>query len=124
MSLNKRQNIIKYCAITSAAALILIAVNTILIAQKSIKNTNNVNIELKNLSSNLESLKNEIKNISIDLVPSKKQSQRWNKCFNNAWLWFNKKNGRNLEELDKAKKESLAVTVCNRAVYEPTPKWN
>ena len=46
--------------------------NTILIAQKSTKNANNLNIELKNLSSNLESLKNEIKNISIDLVPSKK----------------------------------------------------
>ena len=95
--------------------------NTILIEQKSTKNTNNLNIELKNLSSNLESLKNEIKNISINLVPSKKQSQRWNKCFDNTSLWFNKK-GENLSELDKATKESLAVAVCNGAVYEPTPK--
>ena len=91
MSNNKRQNIIKYCVITSAAALVLIAVITILIAQKSTKNANTLNIELKNLSSNLESLKNEIKNISIDLVPSKKQSQRWNKYFNKTSLWFNKK---------------------------------
>ena len=37
MSLNKGQNIIKYCVITSTAALVLIAVNTILIAQKSTK---------------------------------------------------------------------------------------
>ncbi len=121
MSPNKAQNIIKYCVITSAAALILIAVNTFLISQKSTKNADTLNIELKNLSSNLESLKNEIKNISIDLIPSKKQSQRWNKCFKNTSLWFNKK-GKNLAELDKATKESLTVAVCNGAVYEPTPK--
>ena len=121
MSLNKGQNIIKYWVITSATAFVLIAVNTNLIAQKSTKNTNALNIELKNLSSNLDSLKNEIKNMSIDLIPSKKQSQRWNKCFNNTTLWFNK-NGGNFEELDKATKESLAVAVCNGAVYEPAPK--
>ena len=121
MSLNKGQNIIKYCVKTSAAALVLIAVNTILIAKKSTKNANTLNIELKKLSSNLESLKNEIKNISIDLIPTKKQSQKWNKCFNNTSLWFNKKE-KNLVELDKATKESLAVAVCNGAVYEPTPK--
>ena len=121
MSLNKVQNLIKYCIIISATALVLIAVNTILIEQKSTKNANKLNIELKNLSSNLESLKIEIKKISIDLIPSKKQSQRWNKCFNNTSLWFNKK-GKNLAELDKATKESLAVAVCNGAVYEPTPK--
>ena len=62
-----------------------------------------------------------MKNISIDLVPSKKQSQRWNKCFNNTSLWFNKKGG-DITGLDKATKESLAVAVCNGAVYEPTPK--
>ena len=51
----------------------------------------------------------------------KKQSKRWNKCFDNTSLWFNKK-GKNLSELDKETKESLAVAVCNGAVYEPTPK--
>ena len=121
MSLNKGQNIIKYCVITSAAALVLIAVHIILIAEKSNKDANTLNMELKNLSSNLESLKNEIKNISINLVPSKKQSQRWNNCFKNTALWFNK-NWNNPAELDKATKESLAVAVCNGAVYEPTPK--
>ena len=121
MSLNKGHNIIKYCVITSAAALVLIAMNTIIISQKSTKNAENIKLEFQNLSSNLESLKKEIKNISIELVPSKKQSQRWNQCFKNTAFWINKK-GRNLEGLDKETKESLAVAVCNGAVYEPTPK--
>ena len=121
MSLNKGQNIIKYCVITSAAALVLIAVNTIIISQKSTKNAETFNIGIKTFSSNLESIKQEIKNISIELVPSKKQSQRWNKCFKNAALWFNKKE-ENLVELDKEKKESLVVSVCNGTIYEPTPK--
>ena len=95
--------------------------NTILISQKSTKNADSYKIELKNLSSNLETLKNEIKNISINLIPAKKQSQSWNKCFKNTVLWFNKKGG-NIAGLDKATKESLAVAVCNGAVYEPTPK--
>ena len=86
MSLNKEQNIIKYFVITSATPIVLVAVNTISIPQKSTKNANNINIELKNLSSNLQSLKNEIKNIWIDLIPPKKQSQRWNECFNNTSL--------------------------------------
>ncbi len=38
MSLNKEQNIIKYCLISSAAGLVLIAVNTIIISQKSTRN--------------------------------------------------------------------------------------
>ena len=47
MSLNKGQNIIKYCVITSTTALVLIAVNTILISQKSTKNTDSLKMELK-----------------------------------------------------------------------------
>ena len=95
--------------------------DTILISQKLTKNANNLNIEFKNLSSNLDSLKKEINNVSIDLVPSKKQTQRWNKCFKNIVLWFNKK-GKNLWSLDKETKESLTVPVCNVAVNVPTPK--
>ena len=121
MSLNKGQNIIKYCVKTSAAALVLIAVNTILISQKSTKNADNLQIEIKTITNNLDFLKKEIKNISIDLVPSKRQSQKWNKCFTNTARWINKKE-KNLAELDKATKDSLAVAVCNGAVYEPTPK--
>ena len=75
----------------------------------------------KTLSSNLESIKQEINNISIKLVPSKKQSQRWNKCFKNTALWFNKK-GRNLVGLDKETKEYLVAALCNGTIYEPTPK--
>ena len=48
MSLNQGKNIIKYCVITSAAALVLIAVNTIIISQKSTKNAENFKIEIKN----------------------------------------------------------------------------
>ena len=121
MSLNKGQNIIKYCVIISTAALVFIAMNTIFIAKKSTKNVNNINIKLKNLSSNLDSLKKEINNVSIDLVPSKKQTQRWNKCFKNIVLWFNKK-GKNLWSFYKETKESLTVPVRNVAVYEATPK--
>ena len=90
-------------------------------SQKSTKNAEIFKIEIKNLSSNLQSLKKNIKNVSIDLVPSKNQSQRWNKCFNNISLWFNKK-GKDLAELDKAIKESLAVAEFNVSVYEPTLK--
>ena len=122
MPLLKGPNIIKYCVITSAAALVLIAVNTILISQKSTRNADSFKIELKNFSSNIENLKNEIRNISINLVPAKKQSQSWNKCFKNTLLWFNKKGRGDFAELDKATKESLAVAICNGAVYEPTPK--
>ena len=103
ISLNNGPNIIKYCVITSAACFVLIVVNTFLISQKSTKNIDSFKMDIKELTRNLESLKNEIKNISIDLIPSKKQSQRWNKCFRNTSLWFNKK-WKNLAELDKATK--------------------
>ena len=72
MSPHKGPNIIKYFVITSTAALVLIAVNTISISQKSTKNADTLSIEIKNISSNLESLKKEIKNISIDIVPLKR----------------------------------------------------
>ena len=53
--------------------------------------------------------KNEIQNISIDLVPSKNNLQGGINILNTS-LWFNKKE-KNLVELDKATKESLAVAV-------------
>mgnify|MGYP001333468018 CR=1 FL=1 len=121
MSPNKGPNIIKYCAISSTAVLVLIAVNTILISQKSSKNTDNLKMEITNVIVNLESLKKEIKNLSINLIPAKRQSQMWNKCFNNTSLWIKTKE-KNLAGLDEGTKESLAVAVCNGAVYEPTPK--
>ena len=60
MSPHKGPNIIKYCLVTSTAALVLIAINTILITQKT--------------SRNLESIKVEIKNISDNLIPTKIES--------------------------------------------------
>ena len=60
MSPHTGPNIIKYCVITSTATLVLIAANTIFITQKSIKDTDILRIELKNISSNLEFLKKEI----------------------------------------------------------------
>ena len=58
MSLDLVQNIIKYCVITSVAALMLIAVNTIIILQKSTNNAEIFKVEIKNSSSSFESLKN------------------------------------------------------------------
>ena len=61
MSLNKGQNIIKYCLITSAAALVLIAVNTIIISQKSTRNAEIFKIEIKNFQAILSLLKKILK---------------------------------------------------------------
>ena len=121
MSPQKGQNIIKYCVITSTTALILIAVNTILITQKSSKNSDSIKMEIKNISSNIDSLKKDIRDISIDLGPTKSQSQKWNKCFRNITRLINEKE-KDLVLRDKAAKESVAVAVCNGAVYEPKPK--
>ena len=121
MSSHKGPNVIKYCVFTSTAALVLIAVNTILTSQKSYKNSDTMKIEIKNISSNIKSLKKNIENISNDLVPAKIQSQNWNKCFRNTTRWINE-NKKDLMVLDIAAKESIAVAICNGAVYEPKPK--
>lgn len=121
MSPHKGPNIIKYCVITSTATLLLIAVNTILISQKSSKNIESIKTEIKSISTLMNFLKKDINDIKIDLVPIKKQSQRWNNCFKNTARWINKKE-KNLANLDEAAKESIAVAVCSGAVYEPTPK--
>ena len=120
MSSNKAPNIIKYSVLTSTAALLLIAVNTILISQKSSRNADYIKMEIKNISNNLDFLKMEIKDITIDLVPLKRQSQRWNKCFKNTVLWINEKE-KNQKGWDISAKESVPVAICNGAVYEPTP---
>ena len=78
MSLNKSPKIIKYCVISSTAALFLIL---------------------------------------ITLIPIAKKSNQWNVCLNNTVKWINQ-NEKNLEEWDKPSKTSLAVAVCNGAVYE------
>ena len=82
MSPHKSPNIIKYCVITSTAAIVLIA---------------------------------------ISLIPISRKSAYWNLCLNQTVRWINEKE-KDLKGWDKQAKESLAVAVCNGAVYEPAFK--
>jgi len=82
MSPHKGPNIIKYCVITSTAAIVL---------------------------------------IMISIIPISKRSFYWNRCFHQTIRWINEKEN-NLDGWDKTAKQSLAVGVCNGAVYEPSLK--
>ncbi len=84
MSSFKTSNIIKYCIISSSAALILIA---------------------------------------ISLIPVSRKATYWNRCLDKTVRWFNE-NESDLKGWDKISKESIAVAVCNGAVYEPKVKIN
>ena len=79
MTPNKSPNIIKFCVITSTAAIVLIA---------------------------------------ISLIPVSRKAAYWNRCLDKTVRWFNEKEN-DLNDWDKASKESIAVAVCNGAVYEP-----
>ena len=51
------------------------------------------------------------------------KSLYWNQCLKKTYQWLDKfEDG--LKDWDKASKESIAVAVCNGAVYEPTLKAN
>ena len=56
--------------------------------------------------------------IFISLIPISKQALYWNKCLKKTYHWIDK-NEMELKNLDKISKESIAVAVCNGAVYEP-----
>ena len=56
--------------------------------------------------------------IFISLIPVSKKAFNWNKCFKKTFKWIDK-NEMELKNWDKASKESIAVAVCNGAVYEP-----
>ena len=84
MSPNKGPKIIKYCVITSTAALVL---------------------------------------IFISLIPISRKALYWNKCFKKTFQWIDK-NEMELKNWDRASKESIAVAVCNGAVYETEIKTN
>ena len=58
--------------------------------------------------------------IAIELVPLSRQAAYWNRCFDNTIKWIDEKD--NLKGWDQDAKESLAVGVCNGAVYEPKLK--
>ena len=79
MSTKKNSNPIKYCLITSTAAIVFIA---------------------------------------ISLIPISRKAAYWNRCLDNTVRWFSEKEN-DLKNWDKSSKESIAVAVCNGAVYEP-----
>ena len=56
--------------------------------------------------------------IFISLIPVSKKAFNWNQCFKKTFQWIDK-NELELKNWDKASKESIAVAVCNGAVYEP-----
>jgi len=59
--------------------------------------------------------------IVISLYPVSKQARYWNRCVNQTISWINEKE-KDLSGWDKTAKQSLAVGVCNGAVYEPRLK--
>ena len=61
--------------------------------------------------------------IFISLIPVSKKAFYWNQCFKKTYQWIEKKE-MGLKNWDKASKKSIAVAICNGAVYEPKPKSN
>ena len=59
--------------------------------------------------------------IFISLIPISKKAYFFNKCFKKTFKWIDKYDTE-LKNWDKASKESIAVAVCNGAVYEPELK--
>ena len=59
--------------------------------------------------------------IMISLIPISKRAMYWNRCFNQTISWINEKE-KDLSGWDLSAKQSLAVGVCNGAVYEPRLK--
>ena len=59
--------------------------------------------------------------IFISLIPVSKKAFYWNQCFKKTYQWIDKKETE-IKNWDKASKESIAVAVCNGAVYEPKPQ--
>ena len=59
--------------------------------------------------------------ITISIFPLSKKAYRWNNCFENTLNWISEKE-ESLAEWDLSAKQSLAVGVCNGAVYEPSLK--
>ena len=56
--------------------------------------------------------------IAISLIPISRKAAYWNRCLDKTVSWINE-NEKDLKTWDKEAKESLAVAVCNGAVYEP-----
>ena len=56
--------------------------------------------------------------ITIFLIPVSRKASYWNRCLDKTVSWINE-NEIDLKGWDKEAKESLAVAVCNGAVFEP-----
>tara|TARA_B100001769_G_C21766458_1_gene419054 strand:- start:157 stop:411 length:255 start_codon:yes stop_codon:yes gene_type:complete len=56
--------------------------------------------------------------IAISLIPISRKAAYWNRCFDKTLSWIDL-NEKDLKGWDSEAKESLAVAVCNGAVYEP-----
>ncbi len=54
--------------------------------------------------------------IAIELIPVSRQAAYWNRCLDNSLMWANESS--DLINWSKKAKESLAVGLCNGAVYE------
>ena len=59
--------------------------------------------------------------IFFSLIPVSKKAIYWNQCFKKTFQWIDE-NEMELKNWDKASKGSIAVAVCNGAVYEPELK--
>tara|TARA_Y100001968_G_scaffold246566_1_gene230833 strand:+ start:447 stop:686 length:240 start_codon:yes stop_codon:yes gene_type:complete len=58
--------------------------------------------------------------IAIELIPVSRKAAYWNRCLDSTVSWINE--SADLDKWKKEAKESLAVGVCNGAVYEPKLK--
>ena len=56
--------------------------------------------------------------IAITLIPVSRKAAYWNRCLDKTVSWFNEKEN-DLKGWDKVSKESIAVAICNGAVYKP-----
>ena len=54
--------------------------------------------------------------IAIELVPVSRQAAYWNRCLESTRTWINE--ATDLNGWSEKAKDSLAVGVCNGAVYE------
>ena len=60
--------------------------------------------------------------IAIELAPVSRQAAYWNRCLHSTLGWINEVLGS--QGWDNKAKESLAVGVCNGAVYESKLRIN
>ncbi len=58
--------------------------------------------------------------IALELVPVSRQATYWNRCLDSTLVWINEAS--DLNSWSAKAKNSLAVGVCNGAVYEPKLK--